>query len=98
MKLFSAFVILWAFHAQAEFRMFLLEVRSADGKLLRQVASNLDPDQYPGYYPLQFGETVSYTETWMCRGRTGEGPNCKSPRQLAAEAAAAAATDPTSSP
>ncbi len=86
MKVFSAFLILWGLQAQAEYRMFLLDIRAADGTLIRQELSTLDPDQYPGYHPLKQGEFVTYSDTWMCRGRTSHLPPCKSPRQIAAEA------------
>ena len=81
-------------NAFAEYRVFLLEIgpttRSnpdqspADEKptaQLRYVASTLDPLQYKYYYPVQTGEMVTYTQTWMCRGRTGNGtPLCPNPK------------------
>jgi hypothetical protein len=77
------------FSAFAEYRAFLLEIKSADGQSTRTVKSNLDPLQYPAFYPLKTGETISYTDTWMCEGRTGGKPLCKSPKEVAAEAAGA---------
>ena len=65
--------------------MFLIEIKSADGTEIRQVLSNLDPDQYPGYYPLKSGETLSYKDTWMCRGRTNGTPPCPNPKDLIQE-------------
>ena len=48
---------------------------------LRQVKSSLDPHQYVRYYPLAANETISYTETWMCKGNTsGERPYCDNPK------------------
>lgn len=53
---------------QAEYRVFELTLRKGENQ--RVIASTLDPLQYPGYYPLQNGETIEYQQTWMCRGRT----------------------------
>lgn len=86
----------------AEYRLFLLEIgpptktnpdqSPADEKpnnQLRYVTSTLDPLQYKYYYPVQTGEIVTYTQTWMCRGRTGNGtPYCPNPKaKLETEAA-----------
>lgn len=52
----------------------------------RLVKSNLDPNQYGSYYPLAPGETISYTETWMCRGRTSNFMEvCANPKAPPAE-------------
>ncbi len=69
--------------AAAEYRMFLLQITGSDGKPKAQIRSNLDPDQYRGYYPLKEGETITYTDTWMCWDRTNDKPACPSPRDLA---------------
>jgi len=43
--------------------------------------SNLDPEQYPLYFPLEKDETISYIDTWRCYGRTGSGlPYCPNPK------------------
>ena len=43
--------------------------------------STLDPEQYKALYPLGADETISYTETWRCYGRTGGGvPFCPNPK------------------
>ena len=81
MKWLSALCILFSFSAHAEYRVFKLQIMSADGAETREVLSTLDPDQYPGYHPLKEGETVSYTETWMCRGRTSERPLCPNQKE-----------------
>ena len=80
-----AFLLFVAFHtsAWAEYRMFLLQVTSADGNSTHQIKSNLDPDQYRGYHPLKEGDKITYIDTWMCRGRTNEMPACPSPRDPA---------------
>jgi hypothetical protein len=75
------------FFSNAEYRAFLLEIKSADGQNIRYVKSNLDPLQYPAFYPLREGESIAYRETWMCNGRTSNQPPCKSPKELATETA-----------
>jgi hypothetical protein len=88
-KTLSAFFILISLQAKAEYRVFILEITSSDGNSVRQIESTLDPDQYPGYHPLKAGEKIRYTQTWMCRGRTGSLPTCPNPRSLAGEPTAA---------
>ena len=63
--------------AQAEYRVFVLKIskRATDPKAppsqdFRLVTSTLDPDQYRGYYPVALDEVVTYTDTWICEGRT----------------------------
>ena len=36
----------------------------------REIISTLDPDQYRGYYQVKDNEDITYTQTWMCPGRT----------------------------
>lgn len=46
------------------------------------IESTLDPEQYLAYHPLASDETISYTETWRCYGRTGgEKPHCPNPKR-----------------
>lgn len=47
---------------------------------IKTVISNLDPQQYTGYYPLEMGEKIKYTATWMCKGRTNGKEYCQNPR------------------
>jgi hypothetical protein len=69
LSLFLFFILLHLGpRARAEYRVFELTLRKGENQ--RVIASTLDPLQYPGYYPLQEGETVEYQQTWMCRGRT----------------------------
>lgn len=50
----------------------------------RIVLSTLDPEQFVGYYPLDKDETIKYTETWRCYGRTSEfQPLCPNPKAKA---------------
>jgi len=70
--------------ARAEYRAFWLEIKPANGEV-QKIKSSLDPDQYPGYFPIPAGAQIKYTETWMCRGRTNGVSICKSPSEIKAE-------------
>lgn len=71
--------------AQAEYRVFQLEITSADGNV-KSFPSTLDPDQYRGYYPLRADDKISYVQTWMCKGRTvGYAPPCENPKANGAD-------------
>lgn len=63
----------FASSAFGEYRAFNLRVEKfanpAEG---RNIISNLDPQQYRGYYPVQQDERIYYTATWMCYGRTSQ--------------------------
>ncbi len=66
--------------ASAEYRVFKLKITTAEGTST-EVLSTLDPEQYPRYYPLKITDKISYTETWMCRGRTSDFKEpCANPR------------------
>jgi len=85
--LLSAFFLLvFGISAHAEYRVFMLKIakKSADPKIpsqdYRLVESNLDPEQYRGYYPVAADEEITYTDTWRCLGRTdGFKPFCPNP-------------------
>lgn len=64
-------ILFYCFPLQAEYRAFQLQIKSKTGEVKRTFASTLDPEQYKGYFPVQNDENVTYTDTWMCRGRTG---------------------------
>ncbi|MCE3009362.1 MAG: hypothetical protein LW875_01960 [Proteobacteria bacterium] len=67
--------------SSAEYRVFQLEVSHPDRPEEKKVIlSNLDPEQYVGYYNLLPGETIVYTDTWMCRGRTNGKEFCPNPK------------------
>lgn len=89
----------FAYSAFAEYRAFELRIEKADNPdEFRTLISNLDPQQYRGYYFVQNDERISYTRSWMCYGRTGDHrPICDPPpaREPAADAENPA-TDPTS--
>ncbi len=60
-----------------------------------QFLSHLDPQQYVGYFPLKKNQSLRYTQTWMCPGRTDHfKPYCPNPAQ---RAPAAGATTPPDS-
>lgn len=62
--------------ALAEYRVFVLRIekRSPAGEVTssRETMSVLDPKQYRGYHSVAADETVTYTRTWRCRGRTSD--------------------------
>lgn len=62
--------------AVAEYRVFVLRIekRSPAGQVVatRETMSVLDPIQYRGYHSVAADETVTYTRTWRCRGRTSD--------------------------
>jgi hypothetical protein len=69
--------------AQAEYRAFELVISNSLSGQERTVLSNLDPDQYRGYHPLNPGESISYRATWMCKGNTSDQAVCQKPEKPA---------------
>ncbi len=69
--------------AFAEYRVFQLEITSADTdgqkKVIRQVLSTLDPLQYRQYHHLPNDLDIQYTETWLCPENTSQRPFCPNP-------------------
>lgn len=66
---------------------------------IRYVESNLDPWQYRGYYPVADDETITYVDTWRCRGRTDNREFCPNPRAPASvEGGSPSAQGPESRP
>lgn len=61
--------------ARAEYRVFKLEITSEDGKS-REVTTTLDHLQYRQLHPLNKGESVKYTDTWMCWENTSNRAPC----------------------
>ena len=71
---------------------------AVDAGASREVISNLDPDQYRGYYPVKDDEVITYTETWMCPGRTSHfKETCPAPERTPASAPSPETLPPTSS-
>ncbi len=50
----------------AEYRAYELLIENPEKGTQRKVISTLDHMQYPKYYPLNGGETVSYVDSWKC--------------------------------
>ncbi|MFZ3231572.1 MAG: hypothetical protein WA160_15295 [Pseudobdellovibrio sp.] len=66
--------------ATAEYRVFKLQITTVATKQIRQFQSTLDPIQYANIYPLNKGETITYVQTWRCRGSTDHfKPHCVAP-------------------
>jgi hypothetical protein len=97
MKVVISVIFLLAVAAQAEYRVFALKIESPDGQDVRQIQSNLDPEQYVRYYPLKPNYRISYSETWMCKGRTDHKEFCANPK-LNREPASAPASGPATTP
>lgn len=71
MKL-TSFVLFLSFltAAKAEYRVFILEITNTKQNTTRTIKSTLDPLQYQSIYPLAPNESITYTDTWRCRGNT----------------------------
>lgn len=52
--------------AQAEYRVFQLQITDTQTGKERQVQSTMDHIQYPRYYPLAKDETITLVDSWMC--------------------------------
>lgn len=78
--------------AQAEYRAFELVITNAATGQERVVISTLDPNQYRGYYPVGFEETVTYRSTWKCKGNTSLKPICSKPESAPSPKTPAPAT------
>lgn len=66
----------------------MLKIEKRDNpETYREVVSNLDPRQYRDLFPVKDDERVTYSDTWMCRGRThGFKPICPRPeREIASQ-------------
>ena len=66
----------------AEYRVFKLEFTNTKTNQTRQIQSTLDPEQFKSIYPLKADETVTYVQTWRCKGNTSQyQPHCQSPEK-----------------
>lgn len=72
MRYFSALILFLAFPIEsfAEYRAYRLKITNSATGQERIVTSTMDHIQYPDYFPVQAFETISYIESWMCRGNT----------------------------
>lgn len=58
--------------AFAEYRVFTLMITNTKTGENKQFDSTLDPEQYLTFFTLKPDETISYTQTWRCKGRTSD--------------------------
>jgi Tfp pilus assembly protein FimV len=56
--------------AWAEYRVFMIQMVTPEGKVVKEFPSTLDPLQYPSYYLVPAGLQLQYSKTWMCMGST----------------------------
>ena len=76
----SFFLIIQGSVANAEYRAFMLHLVNSKTKMVKQVLSTLDPDQYRTFYPIANDEKITYVQTWRCFGRTDSfKPICDKP-------------------
>ncbi len=82
-KMFIVFLVLTcSLFSFAEYRVFKLQFTNTKTNQSRQIQSTLDPEQFKSIYPLQYGETVTYVQTWRCKGNTSQfKPHCQSPEK-----------------
>lgn len=76
-------------YANAEYRAFELVITDEATGQERVEISTLDPNQYRGYHPVKYTETVTYRATWMCKGNTSGKPVCAQPEDQEQRAPAA---------
>lgn len=88
--MFSLLVVGLGSSVHAEYRVFTLRIETPSTEPgqppeVKTFPSNLDPEQYIGYYPIGPKDRITYIDTWRCRGRTNSLEYCPSPRAPAAE-------------
>lgn len=68
--------------ADAEYRVFELEITDQTTGSVRKVVGTLDDIQYRGYHPVKENEQIKINDTWMChKNRTQNYRTyCPSPR------------------
>ncbi len=77
-----AFIIVLISSAQAvaEYRVFKLQFMNSKTNVTRQIQSTLDPEQYQSVYPVGTDESLTYVQTWRCKGNTNHyQSHCQSP-------------------
>ena len=63
-------ILMLSLEGKAEYRAFILHLFNSEKNLVRLIETTLDPDQYKTIYPLSPHESLTYVETWRCKGRT----------------------------
>ena len=67
----------------AEYRVFVLKITDSKTGQTKTLKSTLDPEQYKTIYLLQPTQTITYIDTWLCRGATRDHtPLCTSPKKI----------------
>jgi hypothetical protein len=66
----SFLILFFSIHSHAEYRAFLLTFKNDKGETVRTVKSTLDPIQYQDFFIVPQGQSLTYTDTWMCYGPT----------------------------
>ncbi|AZZ36242.1 hypothetical protein CIK05_05365 [Bdellovibrio sp. qaytius] len=98
MKVFL-FVFLISTNVFAEYRVFTLMITNSKTGENKQFDSTLDPEQYQTFYSLKADETISYTQTWRCKGRTSDfKPHCMQPAKREPTQAAVTPTQAPATP
>lgn len=91
------FIFLLSLNVFAEYRVFTLMITNTKTGENRQFDSTLDPEQYLTFFTLKADETISYTQTWRCKGRTSDfKSHCVQPEKREPAQAATAPTAPVS--
>lgn len=67
---FLVLILFLSTEAKAEYRAFVLHLFNSQTNLVRLIETTLDPDQYKTLYPISPNESLTYVETWRCKGRT----------------------------
>lgn len=56
----------------------------------KYIISNLDPEQYRGFYIIRPNQRIRYVNTWRCPGRTSNKDYCPNPKVKTEDISAAA--------
>lgn len=85
-KIFFTIFILLQFKSNfafAEYRVFVLKITNTKTSEVKTINSTLDPEQYKSFYLIKPEESITYVNTWRCRGATRDYKAlCEGPAQL----------------
>jgi hypothetical protein len=65
-----AFILFTSLSAQAEYRVFELEIADSTNGSVRMTTTTLDDTQYRFYNPIKPSEKIAIKDTWMCYPRS----------------------------
>ena len=83
MKSWIYFLLIVSNTAFAEYRVFVLKITNTKTLEVKTVNSTLDPEQYKSFYLMTPDETITYVNTWRCRGATRDYKAlCEGPAQI----------------